>query len=325
MNALRYIAFSAALFAASLCAQSPLGQISQMHPELCGNPQATIPLPANIAASFDTPSGYTQLLFLHANAVEKRLDLAGAVDWIDEVCPISNQRLLIFGSNSDGAVVFLIDQAKFAIIDSIQCFRPTISPNQRWLAYRKFYPRHTSAPPSAEYLLYDLQRTPEQNRPGGGSMDDNEDVGRTIFPKGLKNEPFDHLSPPESRLHRDAGGFFWTQDSHLLLFGDTLQHHFSIIAVTITETGQTEAKIHGVEFNDVCPSTALPDEAAVAIAGADAELTNSGDRLISVNFAQTPGVCEPKPVQVNLSEFQEPPTETYIQPKRKKAFVDLGQ
>ncbi len=116
------IALSSLVFAASLCAQGAAAQIYQTHPELCGKPDTTIPLPPNIAASFNISDGSAQLLFLRNGAVEKRLDLPGIVAQVEEVCPISDQRLLIFSSNSVGATVFIIDQTKFAMIDSFWCF-----------------------------------------------------------------------------------------------------------------------------------------------------------------------------------------------------------
>jgi hypothetical protein len=316
------IALSSVPFAAPLCAQGLGGQISQIHPELCGRPDTTIPLPSNISASFNISDGSAQLLFLREGAVQTRLDLPGVVGQIDEVCPISDQRLLIFASNYAGEVVFLIDKSKSELMDSIWCFQPKLSPNQRWLAYRKFFPKRTQYPASAEYLLYDIQQTPRQNRPAGGSIDDYVDVGQAIFPKGLRNEPFDHLAAPDSRLHASVGSFYWTQDSHMLIFGDSLRRDFSIVAVSITDSGETEAKIHVVNIQDVCPLITSTEDFAVSISGADVEATSTGDRLISVDFAPNAGsMCNPKPLKLNLSEFQEPQTETFIKQKMRKAVV----
>jgi len=322
INAIRSIALLSVVFAASICAQRPTGQIVQMSPELCGKPDASIPVPANISASFDISDGTAQLLFLRNNAVEKRLDLPGVVDQIDEVCPISNQRLLIFSSNTVGATLFIIDLTKSALIDSFWCFKPALSPNQRWLVYRKFYPRHTQFPPSEEYLLYDLERSPEQNRQAGISLEDYMYVGQAIFPKKkLIDAPSEHTAQTGDRVHEEAGAFFWTQDSHLLIFGDSLQRHFSVVAVIIGESGQTEIKLHGVEVKDVCPPTTSPDDFAVSIASADAEATNGGDFLIKLSFTPNPGVCDPKPLQFSLSDFHDAPIETFVKPKRKKAVL----
>ena len=62
-----------------------------------------------------------------------------------------------------------------------------MSPDQRWLAFRKFYPARTELPVTEEYLVYDLTKTPAQNRNAAVRVDNYTDVGLDLFPLGQKN------------------------------------------------------------------------------------------------------------------------------------------
>jgi hypothetical protein len=143
-------------------------QISQTHPELCGKPDGSVPLPPNVSATVDRSIGQGDLFLGPSDSAVKISIPEVVADVIDEVCPISGGRLVVFGSvGYELKNINIIDSAKAALLDSFDGFTPAMSPNQRWLVYRKFYPFHTELPVSEEYLLYDLSKTPAQNRPSG--------------------------------------------------------------------------------------------------------------------------------------------------------------
>lgn len=86
-----------------------------------------------------------------------------------------------------GTDVFIVDKAKASILDSFLSFDPVMSPDQRWIVYQKTFPLH-GVEATEEYLIYDLTKSPAQNRPDGDTTN-HEDVGTTIYPPGMKNLP----------------------------------------------------------------------------------------------------------------------------------------
>jgi hypothetical protein len=201
------------LFLSSLVIPS-FGQISQTHPELCGKPDAAVPLPPNVWATVDRWQGQGDV-FIGPSGSAVKISLPEVVDAIDEVCPISDGRLVIFGKAGNRLNnIAIIDSAKASLLDSFYGFSAVLSPNQKWLVYGKFYPRHTELPPSDEYLLYDLTKSPAQNRPPGVALDDRDDVGAVIFPLGQKNLPLDNIGVPEDQQHQfSSETFYWAPDS----------------------------------------------------------------------------------------------------------------
>jgi len=107
-----------------------------------------------------------------------------------------------------------------------------MSPDQRWIVYRKAYPSQgTELPVSQEYLLYDLSKSPAQNRAPGVALDDNGDVGAPIYPLGQKNLPGDNIGVPDHQLHSMVSDFYWSPDSKALVFADLLLDKVSLVLV----------------------------------------------------------------------------------------------
>ncbi len=197
-----------------------LGQINQTSPELCGTPDAAVPLPPNIRATLDRSTGEGNL-YMEIGDITRKINLPGVVNEADEVCPLKDGRLAVFAFAEKGGLgeVYLINRADGSLLDYLWGFDPVMSPNQRWLVYRKFYPARTELPVSEEYLLYDLTKSPAQNRPPGVDLSDYADVGSAIFPVGQKNLEGDNIDllPPEQQHGIGSGfsgpGFFWAPDS----------------------------------------------------------------------------------------------------------------
>lgn len=291
------------------------GQIDQTHPELCGKPDGVVPLPPNISATVDKWQGHGDLLIGPADSAVK-ISLPNVVDTIDEVCPISGGRLVVFARAGDTLNnIAIVDGVKASLIDSFYGFSAVMSPDQRWLSYGKFFPRHTDLPPSSEYLLYDLTKSPAQNRPPAITPDDWMNVGKPIFPLGQKNDNGDNIGVPEDQQHwMGSPSFYWTQDSRAIVFGDLLQKKFSIVLVTLDNSGNTTALVHPVSFPDICGRAANEDylnhfESAEFGSG------QGGDRSIRIRFNH-PG-CAPKTLEFHLSDFQPAQPELHESPKPK--------
>ena len=125
---------------AVLAASLGLAQIPQERPELCGGSAKTVPLPAGTMFSFSqTASDFT---FKLSNGATKTLDLDPAEEML-QVCPIAGDRLLVFGTvgGGHGPSIWIISRVDGAKLDVLELRSPTVSPDQQWVAYRRFYPR----------------------------------------------------------------------------------------------------------------------------------------------------------------------------------------
>lgn len=297
------------------------GQIDQTHPELCGKQDGVVPLPSNVWATVDLSDGQGDL-FIGTSASAVKISIPGVIaDVIDEVCPISNGRLVVFGNAGKGLKnINIIDTAKPALLDSFYGYRPAMSPNQRWLVYGKFYPQHTELPASDEYLLYDLTKSPSQNRPPGIELDDDMNVGKPIFPLGQKNDNADNIGLPENQQHWRGSSFYWAPDSRAILFGDLLQKKFSLVLVTLDSDGNTTAHVRSVSFAEVC-GRAASDDYLNYFESAEFDPQQNGDRSVRIRFNH-PG-CAPKTLEFHLSDFQpaKPEVHVPIKPTHKRIIT----
>ena len=121
-----------------------------------------------------------------------------------------------------------------------------ISPDQRWIACTKYYPRGTELPASDEYILYDLSKGPSENHVPALSSQYPEGVGKAIYPLGWKNEFADNIGLPESQRHYMVSQFFWSPDSDAVAFGDRLLDELSIVVIKIEKNGTTTALVHPI-------------------------------------------------------------------------------
>jgi hypothetical protein len=230
-----------------------LGQIAQDHPELCGKPNAYVPLPSNVSAvsSGDLESILT--IRLGGSAVNIRM---GAVEHVLEVCPIGGNKLLVFGLAHDpsGYDIYLIDATTGAKLDSFTVSDPAVSPNQHWLATREWEPGYVDPPSSVQYYLYDLTKDAAGNKLPGVDYRYVPHLGRTMYPATPKHLPFENDQPPERKHIFEGGSFQWAQDGQSVLFLDrTLAAGLVVVLVRIGADDLT-TYIHPLG-PDACAST----------------------------------------------------------------------
>jgi len=184
------------------CVLPAWGQIAQSSPRYCGLPGDVNPGLGDLWATID-PEGHAQLLIGRGAGgpgirlgFDEESGLEDSLAEIAEVCPLSDGRLVVFGQMSNGVATYIIDRTKGSVVDHFWCFNPIISPDQRWIVYTTFYPRHTEFPTTGEYLIYDLRKGYTENRPGAEIAKDagmsqyqenRVDVGAAIYPPGQKN------------------------------------------------------------------------------------------------------------------------------------------
>jgi hypothetical protein len=163
------ISLKVALLALNLAAGLH-SQISQNHPEFCGDSHSNVQLPPGVSGLIDPANGSGKLI-VRTKVAFNDIAVPGMVSEFQQLCPLGNGRLVVFASNGAGENVVIVDGKNGSRLDSFDGGFAILSPNQRWIAFTKFYPRGMEEPYSDEYLLYDLSRTAGENRgPGVSSM-----------------------------------------------------------------------------------------------------------------------------------------------------------
>ena len=134
---------------------SASAQIAQERPELCGKENQPVPLPANVSA-IQGDTGVFSTLLLKIAGSEVPIAIQLTMRRVEEVCPISKDRLLVVGDANPATPVAIVDEKVGKLMDWFYAYNPTVSPNQHWLVLQDFYPPQSEVRNSEEYLLYDL-------------------------------------------------------------------------------------------------------------------------------------------------------------------------
>lgn len=79
------------------------GQINQTFPELCGKSDGAVPLPPTIRATIDRSLGQGDL-YLEIGDTTNKISLPGVVNEVDEVCPLTDGRLVVFAFSERGGL-----------------------------------------------------------------------------------------------------------------------------------------------------------------------------------------------------------------------------
>jgi hypothetical protein len=177
---------------------------------------------------------------LHHTVTEFRL--ANQTAQVDAISIVSVTRVAILGRALPTlAIVTVVDLLSRKEIDRIVCAGPSLSPDRRFFVYLKFVPAHPGYEwsPSAEYLVYDLAASAEDNRtlPNRSRPLEPYDVGWPLYPEGVKNLPGDNMfeghSVPTHEMSSDW--FFWLSRQDTVAFVDRWQGVNSLVVADVSE------------------------------------------------------------------------------------------
>ena len=303
------------------------GQIAQSHPEFCGVPGGTNPqLPSDVSATVTDDQAVLHIRRGTDDSVVPLMlgTLPSMISEIAEVCPLADGRLVVFGRAMWATNVYLVDRTKAVQLDSFTAYNPILSPDQRWIAYAKFYPAQVEG--SSEYMIYDLSKTLAQNRPDGVEPTETIDVGRVIFPLGHQNFPGSNTNVPEELRHIGAGRLYWAPDSRAILFEDRTPTDSGIVLVTIDEKGMPAASRHALTASEICgretPAVTTYNWKLdrVDIAG------SAGSRAVVVDLGATAGDrCTQHVLQLRSEDFKAAKMEENVKPAYSRGAVVDGK
>jgi hypothetical protein len=167
------------------------GQIAQSHPEFCGFPGNVNPPLADISATIGEPDEHIMLRVGQGNSAPVIALPGYFITEVSQICLLPAGRLVVFGTfyhAENTADTTVVDMSKATVADHFVAYAPvSISPDQRWIAYVKFWPLHGSEG-SDEIMLYDLTKSAAENR-ADHLAGHSTDPGRMIFPPGHENSP----------------------------------------------------------------------------------------------------------------------------------------
>ena len=301
------------------------GQIAQSHPEYCRIPGGVNPSSADISAAVDPREGLATLYIGQgSSAIAIRLERSLIAE-IAEVCPLSDGRMVVFADMGGALAVYLVNKAKASVIDLFWAYYPAVSPDQRWIAYVKFYPLH-GVEGSDEYMLYDLTKTAAENRPADEPKD-AIDVGRVIFPPGHENFPGSNTQLPEDQRHLGGTRLYWAPDSRAILFEDGAKNGPGIALITLDEKGAPAAFRHALTQAEICgrdiPAGSLYNW---RLDQAEIKPEIAGDRPIFVDLSSSGNNdCRNHVLQLHREAFQPARVEAHGRPVYTRGTIVDGK
>jgi hypothetical protein len=312
---------SLTFIAGSIWGPMAWGQIAQSHPEFCGLADGANPPLPDVSATIDG-AGHAAL---YLGQGITGLPLPTSLIEIAEVCSMSNGLLAVFGDYG-GTDVFIIDPAKKTIVHSFAAWHPVISPNQRWIAFVKIFPLH-GVDGSDQYMLYDLAKSPSENRPDGNAKD-RIDVGRVIFPPGHENFPGSNINLPKSQQHLGGTRIHWAPDSRAIAFEDRTAEGPGIVLVTLDDNGTPSAFRHALTPAEMCGRD-VPSSGCISWRLTRAEFALDGARdgggmVFNIDACGGAG-CVPHILELQKADFHAAKTEANVRPTPTHGVIYNGR
>jgi hypothetical protein len=306
-------------------------QIAQEKPELCGM-GGTVAVPAGVTAAPNLDSMWGSVLAIKGDTGTSEIPFDGR--HVEQVCPLSGNRLLAFGQMAPAAYyAAIIDLKDAKLVDGFRSWgAPVISPDQRWLIMKAFYPEHSDAPFSDEYLLYDLTRDRAGNTKPGVTQYTEEMRGRVVYPAVDRGTPFESFNLPPNEQHNSRSTwYYWASDSSAVLFADSVEAVVSVVLVR-TDSDPPRTYVHAITPSEVCeqgPDGKIaggPGSTSLMLSDADVGPEQGGDRTITARFsplAPDEGGCRTKQAVLHESDFKPAPLEAHPPIIRNKPVITI--
>lgn len=200
-----------------------------------------------------------------------RVQLPSEIVQVNQIAQGPKGKAIILGMvNGSVFEVVIVDLRSELVADQFLAYSPSVSPDGRFVAFVKFYPLHFVDGTDDHYLLYDVIKSPTENRSSGTPPTDHTNVGTQIFPSG-NNLSGDNIGINTLQQHHMAAqAFFWRYDSNQYVFLDLQGGKFRLIGVS---TSQPQG-VFGIEISK--------QEMCKSVRSQDCEIS-----LFDVQFSQT--------------------------------------
>jgi hypothetical protein len=301
------------LIAVAVALNSP-AQTAQSHPELCGRPGASTPIPDGVRwvppPNDDT---YASTLFLRNREGESRIELEV---WpsMDQICPLPGDQLVLFGELNENYGIYRIDRKTASIIDGFGGRDPMMSPDQHWLIMRPYRHFRSERSDSEEYLLYDLTADAEKNRMKGLTPFTQGLKGRPVYPVPHDGVPFEFEDHPPELTHTfRSNTFYWAPDSSAVAFADSVMDKLSIVVVQVEPKGPSTLVLP-VDVSGICEPQVgeNADYPIPTLTGVDF----GSSRTLIIHFTASE-FCKSAQMSVRMYDFRPPTPEVHTPPKRR--------
>jgi hypothetical protein len=283
----------------------------------CGD-DAKIGLPPG--TSISTDDGGVSTMSIRGSAGTAHLRLPGLIDAVEQVCEVPGAKLLVFGKSGRGVYnIEIVNLHEPTLQDSIYGYTPLLSPDQRWIIWRKFYPVQAPSP-TEEYLMYDLTKDSQANRAAGIRLDDPDSLGSAVYPVVKNGRPFENgVYPPAERHNFRAQSFYWAADSSAVIFADSLERGPLMLVLVSIGDGEFTTYIHPVSVSDVCDSPGpLTTASVLKLIRANMSRGSNGVREVESSFSEDGGgPCNAHTLALPQSAFQRAPTVVPVEARRK--------
>lgn len=154
-------------------------------------------------------------------------------------------------------------------VDSFWGWSPSASPDGRHIAFVKFYPVHFVSGTESQYRIYDVEGSPEQNRPSYSkrqtrSPGDSESVSRVgvaMFPLSAEEIDRPNVEIPAKQAHHMRSEFAWSNRGEVA-FIDSIggKNQLIVVDTSTLQPGNVRAFSAPVEaLDDACRDKAKRD------------------------------------------------------------------
>ena len=302
-------------------AASCAAQVMQSHPELCGRPGTSIPVPAGVrwVPPADDDATYTSTLFLNNAAGESSIAVGPTMD---QICPLPGDQLVLFGEFNENYEIDRVDRKTAMILDTFEGRDPMMSPDQRWLIRRPWRHFRSQVSNSEEYLLYNLTASAEQNKMKGLTPLTEGLVGRPVYPIPNDGIPFEFEGQPPEMTHTfRSDAFHWAPDSSAVAFADSVMDKISMVVVQIHPDGPSTLVVP-IDVSGVCQPQVSddPNYPFYPVPTVDRVDFGSSGTLI-IHFAPD-NSCKSEQRTLRLDDFRPPKPEVHEAPKRRGGTLD---
>ena len=191
------------------------------------------------------------------NQSESIVPLPAELAQVNTITRSSNGLLVVIGMvNGSGFEVVILSPTTDKVTDKFVCYKPSISPDRRFIVFIKFYPSHFVDGVDDHCMLYDIEKTARMNRPATVDVHDWKNVGITLYPAGIGNHDNDNVMRPAGSTHRIVSrSLFWSPDSGQLVFADeTASIQLKLISINSAAGGQHSIKKLDIPLEKVCTS-----------------------------------------------------------------------